>query len=71
MDGPRLSDSRKARLEEAINEMRVWSRRAKFPEDRIALAEIEHELNQIKKRWAEVGLINGQAELPLASEASR
>lgn len=69
MDGNKLSKAREVRLSEMIRESQIFSRRAKTPEDRIALAEIEHALLEIKKRWSEAGLINGQVELPLAAES--
>jgi hypothetical protein len=69
MSADRLSESRKEKLATMVHEVQIYSRRAKTPEDKIALAEIEHELIEITKRWERAGLINGQEELPLAAEA--
>lgn len=70
IQGERLSKSRETQLEEIIRDVKVYSRRAKTPEDRAALAEIEWELLEVEKRWRKTGLINGQEELPLAAEAA-
>jgi hypothetical protein len=69
MDAGKLSEARRKFLEERRNEVKNYRRRADTPEDHIAIAEFEHELIEIEKRWERAGLINGQEELPLAAEA--
>lgn len=61
-----LTTRRKVQLDEMVRETQVFSRKARLPEDRIALAEIERELLLLRKRWEAEGKLNGQEELPLA-----
>lgn len=61
-----LANARAKQLGEMLREVRLFSRRADIPEDRMALAEIERELLEIEKRWRTAGLLryNGnEAEL--------
>lgn len=68
MDEGKLSDHLKGQLEEVIHDVQTLARRAKVPEDRMALAYIERGLLEMQKNWQRAGLINGQEMLPLAAE---
>lgn len=64
-----LANARAKQLGEMLREVRLFSRRADIPEDRMALAEIERELLEIEKRWRAAGLLryNGnETELAVA-----
>jgi hypothetical protein len=61
-----LEERRKVQLEEVIDETRLFSKRADLPEDRMALAEIERALLDLREQWRAEGKLNGQEELPLA-----
>lgn len=67
-DAEKLAKERAAATEEMISLARACSRRAKTANGRIAYAELENELLEVKRRWRELGLINGQEELPLAAD---
>ena len=55
-----LSSARHRQLREMMREVKLFSRRADAPEDRVALAEIERELLEIEKRWLAHGLLNNR-----------
>lgn len=57
MDPDLLTTARACRIEDLTNDLRVYGRRAKTPEDRVALAELERELLGIRQRWLDAGLI--------------
>lgn len=40
-----------------FKEIRIFSRRADLPEERIALAELEREMLTIEERWTTAGMI--------------
>lgn len=54
----RLRGARVSHLAALSGEIKVYARRASTLEDKIALAEIEHELGEIRRRWAQAGLID-------------
>lgn len=64
-------ERRRQQLEDLIGQSRLFSRRARLPEDRIALGEIERELMQLKDRWLADGKISAQVELELNGAAER
>lgn len=66
-----LMERRRQQLEDLIGQSRLFSRRARLPEDRIALGEIERELMQLKDRWLADGKISAQVELELNGAAER
>jgi hypothetical protein len=41
-----------------FKELRIFSRRADLPEERIALAELEREILTIEERWRTAGMID-------------
>jgi hypothetical protein len=41
-----------------FREIKMFSRRADVPEERIALAELEREILTIEQRWKAAGLVN-------------
>ena len=41
-----------------FKEIKIFSRRANLPEERIALAELEREILTIEERWTTAGLID-------------
>ena len=57
LDIDTLMSARERTLCEMLKELRLFSRRAKEPEDRVALAEIERELLEVRRRWEKNGLI--------------
>lgn len=57
-----LSLSRDTCLNDLLRETRVFSKRAVVPEDRVALAELERELLNVRERWVAVGLIEETKE---------
>jgi hypothetical protein len=57
-DEGELMAARARHLEAVIREIKVFSRRAPLPEDRMALAELERELRTIESRWRKAGLVN-------------
>jgi hypothetical protein len=65
-----LEERRKVQLNEVVRETRLFSKRAELPEDRIALAEIERALLNLRATWEAEGKLNGQEELPLAETAA-
>jgi hypothetical protein len=69
-DAEKLAKERADALEELIRDVRLYSRRAKTANARIAYSELENELLALQLRWREQGLINGQEELPLAADQS-
>lgn len=42
--------------------IRSWTRRARGPARRMAVAEAEHEFNEWKRRWSAAGLIPAEAQ---------
>jgi hypothetical protein len=46
-----------------FREIKIFSRRAHLPEERIALAELEREILTINERWKTAGLIDEPAAL--------
>jgi hypothetical protein len=44
-----------------FREIKIFSRRANIPEERIALAELEREILTIEERWKTAGLIDEPA----------
>ena len=44
-----------------FREIKIFSRRADLPEERIALAELEREILKIEDRWKTAGLIDEPA----------
>jgi hypothetical protein len=46
-----------------FRELRIFSRRADLPEERIALAELEREILTIEQRWRTAGMIEPEPEL--------
>ena len=44
-----------------FREIKIFSRRANLPEERIALAELEREILTIEERWKTAGLIDEPA----------
>jgi len=58
-----LSAARQKQINSIVKDLQLYSRRAQSPEDRVALAEIEHELIEVQKRWRETGLLpNGELQ---------
>ena len=45
-----------------FREIKIFSRRADVPEERIALAELEREILTIEERWKAAGLVDEQPE---------
>jgi hypothetical protein len=41
-----------------FKEIKIFSRRADLPEERIALAELEREILTVEERWKKAGLID-------------
>lgn len=56
-DLPLLQEARSRKLQEVLREVQCFGRRAKEPSDRIAMAELEHELVQLRARWQQQGLL--------------
>jgi hypothetical protein len=46
-----------------FHEIKVFSRRANLPEERIALAELEREILTIEERWTAAGLVDEEPDL--------
>jgi hypothetical protein len=46
-----------------FKEIKIFSRRADIPEERIALAELEREILTIEQRWRTAGMIDQEPEL--------
>jgi hypothetical protein len=46
-----------------FKEIKIFSRRADLPEERIALAELEREILTIEQRWRTAGMIDQEPEL--------
>lgn len=46
-----------------FREIKIFSRRAHLPEERIALAELEREILTIEERWKTAGLISEELAL--------
>lgn len=60
---PSLSEARERLLGMAIHEQQAWAKRAKVPEEKVALAEIEQELINIREKWKSQGLILSEPQL--------
>jgi hypothetical protein len=60
-----LKVSRALAFELIFRELKIFSRRANLPEDRIALAELEREILTVEQRWRTAGLVD---ELPEEEE---
>jgi hypothetical protein len=61
-----LSAARKKQLASIVKDLQLYSRRAQSPEDRVALAELEHELLEVERRWRETGLLPNGEQLELS-----
>jgi hypothetical protein len=61
-----LKAARSMAFELIFKELKIFSRRADIPEERIALAELEREILTIEKRWQTAGMID-QPELEPAA----
>jgi hypothetical protein len=58
-----LKVSRALAFELIFREIKMFSRRANLPEERIALAELEREILKIEERWKAAGLIDDEPDL--------
>lgn len=63
LDGDLLRTARARHLDDVVQQIKLFSRRADYPEDRVALAELERELLTIETRWRKAGLIEPAPEL--------
>jgi hypothetical protein len=53
-----LKTARAMAFDLIFKEIKIFSRRADLPEERIALAELEREILTIEKRWQNAGMID-------------
>jgi hypothetical protein len=53
----RLKAERALLLDLFVRQLKIFSKRALLPEERIALAELERELLTIRERWQTAGLL--------------
>jgi hypothetical protein len=58
-----LKVARALAFELIFREIKMFSRRANLPEERIALAELEREILTVEERWKKAGLIDEPALL--------
>jgi uncharacterized protein (UPF0212 family) len=52
-----LRKARTAAMDETIEELRVFSRKATDPAKRVALSEVEQTLRNIRSQWLNAGLV--------------
>jgi hypothetical protein len=55
-----LRAARGAAIDETVEELRVFARKAPDPAKRVALSELEQLLRDTRDKWAAAGLINPQ-----------
>jgi len=60
-EGESLRVARALAFDLIFREIKIFSRRANLPEERIALAELEREILTIEERWKTAGLIDEPA----------
>jgi len=64
-----LKAARARSFELIFREIKIFSRRADLPEQRIALAELEREILTIEERWKTAGMIDEEPELEVEPAA--
>lgn len=55
-----LKAARGAAIDETVEELRVFARKAPDPAKRVALSELEQLLRDTRTKWAKAGLISAQ-----------
>lgn len=61
-----LREARTEAVDELVEELRVFARKAPNPAKRVALSEIEQFLRDTRLAWAANGLVNPAPEAPAA-----